>query len=74
MRPRDALRMQGVLDEAAREDTRPRWRGKGARRGGNAIQTGIGVSHLNQEKKLYENCNYHRSLIARTHVHRLRRE
>src|SRR6185436_18091896 len=26
MRPRDALRMQAGIDEAAREDTRPRWR------------------------------------------------
>jgi hypothetical protein len=133
MRPRDALRMQAVIDEAAREDTRPRciahqrlcafvsecsalreqyhfgvssfgflssfvfrifsfaspgapanetahyqtwhgthmrfqrpacaprrvegvlklrhWRGKGARRGDNAIQTGIGASQLKQTTK-----------------------
>src|SRR5690242_19324449 len=64
MRPRDALKMHGVLDELPREDTRPRWRGKGVRRGDNAIQTGIGVSQLNQKKeRLYENRNYPRSLV-----------
>jgi uncharacterized membrane protein YphA (DoxX/SURF4 family) len=55
--------MQGVLDETARENTRPRWHGKGARLGDNAIQTGIGGSQLNQEK---ENCMKTATIIVRS--------
>jgi hypothetical protein len=36
---------------ARRERVSAHWRESGARRGGNAIQTGIGVSKLNQKTK-----------------------